>query len=130
MRSEEMQINDNARLRGHGLERGMHYQARRKQSLNVGEYGLQAAHRQRFKRNAVPGQRGIGWSGPAAAEFAGVAVRLSGLELHTLARRRSARGPERPWLRRYRPCSSMTLMAVPPREPSVLAWTARTTRST
>jgi hypothetical protein len=57
----------------------MHYQVSRKQSVYVGEYGLQPAHRQRFKRNAVPGQRGIDWCGSAAAEFAGVAVRLSGL---------------------------------------------------
>jgi hypothetical protein len=47
--------------------------------VNVGEYGLRAAHRQRFKRNAVPAQRGIGWCRPAAAEFVAVAVRLSGL---------------------------------------------------
>jgi hypothetical protein len=38
----------------------MHYQARRKQSFNVAGYGLQAAHRQWFKQNAVPGQLGIG----------------------------------------------------------------------
>ena len=79
MRCDEIQINDNAQLRDHGVERGMRYQDRRKQSVNAGRYGLQAGHRQRFKRNAVPGQRGIGRYGPAAAEFAGVAVRLSGL---------------------------------------------------
>ena len=50
-------------------------------SANVGGYGVQAAHRQRFnlKRNAVPAQCGIGWCRLAAAEFVGVAVRLSGL---------------------------------------------------
>jgi hypothetical protein len=45
----------------------------------LGGYGLQAAHCQRSKRNIVPGQHGIGWCGPAAAEFVGVAVHLSGL---------------------------------------------------
>jgi hypothetical protein len=40
---------------------------------------LQAAHCQRSERNNVPGQGGIGWCGPAAAELVGVAVRLSGL---------------------------------------------------
>jgi len=55
------------------------YQAWREQSINVGGYGLQAAHCQRSKRNTVPGQRGIGWCGPAAAELVGMAVRLSGL---------------------------------------------------
>jgi len=55
------------------------YQAWREQSINVGGYGLQAAHCQRSKRNTVPGQRGIGWRGPAAAELVGMAARLSGL---------------------------------------------------
>jgi hypothetical protein len=50
----------------------MHYQARRKQFFNVGGYGLQAAHRQRFKRSAVPGQ-------VASARFVGVTVCLAGL---------------------------------------------------
>ena len=39
----------------------MHYQDRRKQSVNADGYSLQAGHCQRFRRNAVPGQRGIGW---------------------------------------------------------------------
>jgi Lsr2 len=47
--------------------------------VNVGGYGVQAAHRQRFQRNAVPAQRDIGWCRSAAAEFAGVAIRLPGL---------------------------------------------------
>ena len=55
------------------------YHAWPEQSVNVGGYGSQAAHTQRPKRNTVPGQRSIGWCGPAAAEFAGVAVRLFGL---------------------------------------------------
>ena len=55
------------------------YQAWREQSVNVGGYSLQADHYQRSKRNTAPGQRGMGWCGPAAAEFVGVAVRLSGL---------------------------------------------------
>jgi hypothetical protein len=57
------------------------YQAWREQSVNVGGYGLQAAHCQRSngKRNTVPDQGGIGWCRPAAAELVGMAVRLSDL---------------------------------------------------
>ena len=41
----------------------MNLPSRREPSVNVGGYGLQAAHCQRSKRNTVPGQRGIGWCG-------------------------------------------------------------------
>ena len=55
------------------------YQAWREQSVNVGGYALQAAPVSDLSGTLFPGQRGIGWCGPAAAEFVGVAVRLSDL---------------------------------------------------
>ncbi len=60
MRCKEIQITNNAQQRGHGVERGIHYQAWREQSVNVGGYSSQAAHCQRSRRNTVRGQRGIG----------------------------------------------------------------------
>jgi hypothetical protein len=61
---------------------------------------------------------------PVLAERTGAAARWSGVGLFTLVRERSVRGIKRPWPRRSRPCSSMTLTAVPPKEPSVSGWTA------
>jgi hypothetical protein len=53
MRSDEFQIKNNAQLRGHGVERGMYLPTWREQSINVGEYGLQAAYCQRPKRTLL-----------------------------------------------------------------------------
>jgi hypothetical protein len=60
MRCNEIQITNNAQQRGHGVKRGMHYQAWREQSVNVDGYSSQAAHCQRSRRNTVRGQRAIG----------------------------------------------------------------------
>jgi hypothetical protein len=71
-------------------------------------------------RGANPGRYGSRYI-PVSAERVGAAVRWPAVGLFTLARQGSGRGNKRPLPRRSRPCSSMTLTAAPPGEPSVRA---------
>src|SRR5215469_4339149 len=73
---------------------------------------------------------GAGRHWGVACERAGIFCTLIRLEVHTLGRQGSVRGLRLPWLRRFRPCSSMTLTVVPLKELFGSVWTAQTMRST